>query len=144
MNRYGIKNRLEQKGYFFKYSDGSSGRQTREASRRDCVQQSREEQKEVDPILEYGRHVLLTEDVVYIGEDNESFGKENPLETYQEGQQGIQESDQGRCETEETNTCKTKGGKMKKQTMKEKKHEARETKAYEKKEDKRESKSRKK
>ncbi len=158
MNRYAIKNRLQQKGYFFKYSDGSSGRKAREASRRDSLQQSRQEQKEeVNPGLSldlreivekeiywYGKTVLLTEDVIYTGEDNESVRKEDPLETYQEGRQGVSCSDQERHETEETNTCKTKGKKMKKQSMKERNHEARETKAFEKKEDKRENKSKKK
>ena len=157
MQHYATKNRLQQKGYFFKYSDGSSGRKACEASRCDSVQQSREKQEEVNlelslclrEIIEkeiewYGKTVLLTEDVVYIGDENESNREENSSEAYQEGRQGIQESDQGRCETEETNISQTKGKKMKKQAMKEKKHEAKETKAYEKKEDKKESKSKKK
>jgi hypothetical protein len=38
-----------------------------------------------------------------IGIENESERKKDSLETHQEGRQGIQISDQGRCEAEETN-----------------------------------------
>jgi len=62
-DNYASEKRYVQKGYFRKYSDGSSGRKTREASRRDSVQQSRKEQKEV-AIQSYGKCVLLTEAVV--------------------------------------------------------------------------------
>ena len=77
MNRYATKNRLQQKGYFFKYSDGSSGRKARQASRSDSLQQSRKEPEEVNPGLSldlqeivakdiewYGKVVLLSEEVV--------------------------------------------------------------------------------
>lgn len=142
MNHYATKNRFKQKGYFYKYSDGGSGRKAREASRCNSLQQSRKEQKEEieTQIQLYGKVVLLTEEVIYTGEENESVREKDVGKTHQEGRQRIQGTDQGRCETEETNTCQTKGKKMKKQSAKEKKHEARETKAYEKKEDKLEAK----
>jgi len=155
-DRYATKKRYIQKGYLRKYRNGNPSWKTPETSCSNSVQQSRQSQKEEvvelsgisgqleDPLMEYGRVVLLTEDVVYIGKENESHREENTPEAHQEGRQGIQESDQGRCEIEETNISKTKRKKMKKQVAKEKKHEAKETKAYEKKEDKREFKGKKK
>ena len=141
MRNYAFKNRKIKESYLRKHCDGGSGRKAREASCCDSLQQSWKEQKEVT-IQSYVKVVLLTKDIIYTGDDNESLRKEDVGQTHQEGRQGIQESDQRRCETEETNTCKTQGEKVKKQAAKEKKHEARETKAYEKKEDKKESKKR--
>lgn len=143
MAKYASKNRLEQKGYFYKHSDGGSGRKAREASRRDRLQQSREvKEEEVETGIElYGKVVLLTEEVIYTGEEDEGQREENSSEAHKEGRQGIPCSDKGRCEIKETNNSKTKEEIMKKQPSKEKKHEAKETKAFEKKEDKKEKKS---
>ncbi len=70
---------------------------------------------------------------------NEESRKENVGKTHQQGRQGIQSSNQGRCEAEESNiTTQTKREKMKKESVKEKKHEAKESKAYERKEHKKE------
>ena len=73
---------------------------------------------------------------------NESIRKENVSEAYQEGRQRIQVTDQGRRKVKSSNF--EKGEEMKKQTMKERKHEAKETKKFEMKEDKKENKSKKK
>jgi hypothetical protein len=81
--------------------------------------------------------------VVNLRKSDESSREEEPSETYQEGRQGVQSSDQGRCKAQETNPSKQGQEEMKKETMKERKHEAKETKAYEKKEDKMESKVKK-
>lgn len=142
---YATKKRLKQKGYFRKCKNRGSSRETSKASCCNCIQQSREVKEEVDQ--SYGKVVWLTgeEEFIYIGEENESSREEDVSETHQEGRQRIQESDQGRCETEKTDIVKTKRKVgMKKQTIKERKHEAKETKAYEKKEDKKESKGKKK
>ena len=72
--RYASEKRYVQKGYLRKHSDGGSGRKAREASRRDSLQQSRKEQKEV-AIETYGKFVQLTEQVV----PNEPFGESEAL-----------------------------------------------------------------
>lgn len=148
---YAPRERKLEKNDLKKHSDRSSCWQTSEASSSDCLQCSKESEKEVTnqssgnsgkvdySLMEYGRHVILTEEVVYPGEEDESLREENVIKAHQEGRQGISFSDQRRCEVEETNHLKIKGEKMKKQSLKEKKHEARETKAYEKKEDKKEN-----
>lgn len=73
-DRYATEKRYVQKGYLRKHCDGGSGRKAREASRCDCLQQSRQEQKEV-AIESYGKVVLLTEQVV----PNEPFGESEAL-----------------------------------------------------------------
>jgi predicted adenine nucleotide alpha hydrolase (AANH) superfamily ATPase len=92
-----------------------------------------------------------------IEENNESIREKCIGEAHQEGRQGIQGADQGRCAVEEvveSNAKKEvveqfyfsedlkpkKEEKMAKETKKEKKHEAKESKAYEKKEDRKEKK----
>lgn len=77
MNRYATKNRLVQKGYIFKYCDGSSGRKATEASRSNRVQQSRKEQKEEieTAIKVYGTCLVLTDEVV----PNEPFSEAEQL-----------------------------------------------------------------
>ena len=113
--KYASEKRYVQKGYFRKYSDGGSGRKACEASRCDRIQQSRKEQEKVETdIQSYGRVVLLTEEVIYTGDQNESVREEDVGETHQEGRQGVPQSDQGRCETQETNTSETQGEEMKK------------------------------
>jgi hypothetical protein len=137
---YASKNRLEQKGYLKKRCHrGESGKATK-ASDSNSVQQSREEQeKELrDRMLWYGKEIVLTEPVVFTGENHEENRESQVGETHQQGRPGISLSDQGRSEVEEVNIIKTKGKKMKKPISKEKKHEAKESKAYEKKEDKKE------
>lgn len=164
-DRYASEKRYVKKGYLRKYCNGSQKWEAYKTGSSDCLQQSRESQETIESAIEtYGKCVILTEEVVpnepfqeheqlaldiYAKALKEVYGDEgirekNVGQTYQEGRQGIQESNQRRCETEETNSCKTKGEKMKKQSMKEKKHEAKESKAFEKKEDKKESKSKKK
>ncbi len=165
-DKYASQKRIFQKGYFRKYRNRSQSGKTAEASSSNSVQQSREGQKEDELIRaiisstqvnfanieckddeEFLENLIQSlEKQAQIIKDglSESSRKEDVGQTHQEGRQGIQESDQGRCETEEANPSKTKGEKVKKQTAKEKKHESRETKAYEKKEDKKESKTKKK
>ncbi len=128
-DRYAIEKRYIKKGYLRKYRNGNPSWKTPEASGSNSIQQSRQKQEEI---------------ITITGQQHESIGEENSIKTHQEGRQGVQGSDQGRCETEETNSIKKEGKIMKKQSLKEKKHEAKETKAYEKKEDKKESKSKKK
>ena len=158
--KYLRKKRIGSKGYLRKYPN-------------DILQQSRKEQKEEVkeyscrqghqfnaeeathslcgglacpkcPVSKRMGHIEKETVIIIKETQNENVREEDVGKTPQERRQGIQESDQGRCETEETNTCKTKGEKVKKQSAKEKKHEAKETKAFEKKEDKKESKSKKK
>lgn len=96
MDRYASKERFKQKGYLRKHCDRSSGRKAHQASRRDSLLESRKRQEEdsllrdmilssaskvdgvdgTEPteletaIQSYGKVVLLTEEVVYIGDEN--------------------------------------------------------------------------
>lgn len=72
--RYATKKRYIEKGYLRKHCDGSSGRKAREASGGNCVQQSREEQKEVASEV-YGKVVLLNQQVI----PNEPFTADEAL-----------------------------------------------------------------
>lgn len=153
---YAPKDRKVEKSDLGEYCDRSKCGTTTEASSGDCFQQSREEQEEVNPVLSLDLQEIKKTDIEWYDNcvqpkdsfvinprsEDESIREEDVGKTHQEGRQGIQESDQRRCETEET-SIKIQGEKMKKQTAKERKHEAKETKAYEKKEDKKESKSKK-
>jgi hypothetical protein len=148
---YALKDGKVKESYIREYSNRSKSRKASEASRGNSTQQSRQEQEEVklvfrdpcsykvaiDPI------VLNDAWVVNLRKTDESSREEEPSETHQEGRQGVQSSDQRRCEAQETNSSKQGQKEMKKETMKERKHEAKETKAYEKKEDKMESKVKK-
>ncbi len=84
-DRYATEKRYKQKGYLRKYRNGNASWKTPEAGSCDCVQQSREKQEEVvgwvykNPPEElikqiqcYGTLVLLTEDVIYTGDEDES------------------------------------------------------------------------
>jgi len=124
---YAPKERKLEKSDLIKYCNRGESRETSETGCSNSLQQSRESKEEKIK-----------------GDYNESSREEEIVETYQQGRQGISFSDKGRQETEETNTFKTQGEIMKKQTAKEKKHEAKETKAYERKEDKKEKKAKKK
>ena len=121
---YAPKVRKVEKGDLGKYRHGNPLRTPSEASCSNSLQQGGESKKEEVKGTQYE---IIREKDVY--------------QTHQERRQGIQESNQGRCEVEKTNTCKTQEEKMKKQSTKEKKHEAKESKAYEKKEDMKEKKS---
>lgn len=126
---YALKDGKVQSSYIREYSNRKKVRKAGEASNCNSNEQSRQEQSKAQ------------EEEIEV--NNESIRKENPLETYQEGRQGVSESNKRRCETQETNNqIKTGEEEMKekeKVTKKEKKHEAKETKAYEKKEDKKEA-----
>jgi hypothetical protein len=145
---YALKDGKVKESYIREYSNRSKSRKAAEASRCNSFQQSGKEQEEVKlvfrspPYYKEPVNTVILNDawVVSLRETNESSRKEDPSETYKEGRQGIQESDQRRCETEETDTLKQGEKRMKKQTVKERKHEARETKSYEKKEEKMEAK----
>jgi len=96
---YATKNRLIQKGYFKKYIYGSQSGKAAKASCGDSVFESREEQKEVmmnavsnfigklasedkdkeKAIVDYGREVVLTEEVVFVG-DKENFTKNKEID----------------------------------------------------------------
>jgi hypothetical protein len=196
--KYASEKRYIQKGYLRKHCDGGSGRKANQASRRDSLQQSREEEdkilrdlmissastikfskeeelpsppitrEDIDrAIQQYGTRIEITGPVVCTSPmspeeqakwdiycqtleeykdllktecHDEAVGEKDVSKTHQERRQGIQKSDQRRCETEEKNPSKTKGKIMKKQSTKEKKHEAKETKAHEKKEAKKKAK----
>jgi hypothetical protein len=124
---YALKDGKVQSSYIREYSNRKKIRKAGEASSGNSHEQSRQEQPKTQE---------------EIGVNNESIREEEPLETYQEGRQGVSQSNQGRCETQETNnqiqTGKEEMKEKEKITKKEKKHEAKETKAYEKKEDKKE------
>lgn len=99
----------------------------------------------IDVAIENYAKCVLTEEIIHLGDKDESIREEDVGEAYQQRQQRIQSPAERRCAIKESNPSKTKGKKiMKKESAKEKKHEAKETKAYEKKEDKKESKSKKK
>lgn len=124
-SNYALKDGKVKESYLREHIGRDKKRKTAKASSSNSPEQSREKQEEVK--------------VSQLKVNNEASRKEEPSEAYKEGRQGIQISDQGRCETEETNH-EIKNGEevMKKETMKHKKHEASETKAYEKKEDRKE------
>lgn len=120
-SKYATNERLIKKGYFRKHSDGSSGRKAHKTSRSHCIQQSGKSQEEEiaeildktyhiptsfessgnSGILEYGSEVVLTEQVVFIGEENEERGKEESPKTSKRRQKRIQGTDQRRSETSE-------------------------------------------
>lgn len=145
---YALKDGKVKESYIREYSNRSKSRKAAEASSSNSLQQSGQEQEEVNlvfrepPYYKTGVNPIILNDawVVNLRKTDESSREEDPSETHQEGRQGIQSSDQGRCEAEETNPGNQRKEVMKKQTAKERKHEARETKSYEKKEDKMEAK----
>lgn len=150
-----------KENYQSKYIDRSKSRKVPKPGNCNSIVQGGKEQEEIiylerpeipeafkeiidEEIKWYGKIVCLTEQFIFIGEKDESVREKHVVETYQEGRQGVQSSDQGRCEAQEI-TKNNKGKIMAKETKKaERKHEAKETKAYERKEDKKESKSKKK
>ncbi len=103
MDRYASKERIKQKGYFRKHCDGGSGRKTCQAGRRDSLLESRKEQKEeIDQKFQlYGKVVLLKEDVVYIGKEDEEEREREDCQTPEEGRQRVSSTDQRRSETQE-------------------------------------------
>ena len=119
---YALKDGKIKQSYLRERQDGDKKWQTSKASSSNSIEQSRKEQQE-------------------IGIQNERIRKEEPSQTHQEGQQGIQGSTERRCSVEETNTkIKTREEKVKKESLKHKKHEASESKSFEKKEDRKEAK----
>jgi len=126
---YALKDGKIESCYKRERQNRDGTRKAAEASCGNSLKQSGQEQEEVK--VSQSRKI------------DESSREKEPSETHQEGRQGIQSSDQGRCEAEEANPGKQRKEVMKKQTAKERKHEAKETKAYEKKEDKMESKVKK-
>jgi len=155
-SNYALKDGKVQSSYIREYSSRSPKRQAREASCRNRLLQSGEKQpeaeKEVELVYREPTHYRVNVDpiilndawVVNLRKQDESSREEDVGEAHQQGRQGIQSSDQGRCEAEErSDEIKTREEeKMKKEkiTPKEKKHEARESKSYEKMEDKKEAK----
>jgi hypothetical protein len=139
---YALKDGKVKESYIREYSNRSKSRKAAEASRSNSLQQSWEEQEEVklvfqDPAYYKVNPVILNDAwVVNLRNIDESSREEEHSKTHQEGRQGVQGSDQGRCEAQETNTGKQREEVMKKQSVKERKHEATETKAFEKKESK--------
>ena len=124
---YTLKDGKVKSSYQREYCNRKKVRKTGEASSGNSHEQSRK--------------IQTKEEVVY-----ESVREEKPLEAHQEGYEGIQKPDQGRCAAEETSP-KVKAGEKKvkvkekeKMTAKEKRHESRETKSQERLEDKREAK----
>jgi len=154
-SKYALKDGKIQSSYIREYSNRKKIRKTREASNRDSLQQSGQEQPKAQEEVklvqrgpEYYRvdvNPIILNDawVVNLRGNNEASREENPSETHQEGRPRVQGPDQRRCEAQETNP-KIKSGeekvKKEKETMKHKKHEATESKTYEKKEDKKEAK----
>jgi len=164
-SKYALKDGKVKNSYIREYCNRKKIRKTGEASHSDSHEQSRKIQQEdeslrylinhsscnfedvklvyIEPV-DYPKNidpVILNESwVINLKEYYESDREEDPLETYQEGRQGISSANQGRCEAEEGHSKnKNREKKMKeKVTAKEKKYEAKESKAYEKKEDKRE------
>ena len=63
---YAPKKRKIEKSDLRKHRNGSPRWKTTETSCSNCIQQSREVK---EAIIEYGRHVILTEEVIYTGED---------------------------------------------------------------------------
>lgn len=127
-SNYGLKAGKIQESYIREYCNRSPRRQASEASNSNSLLQSREVQKEIRI-------------------QDENVGKENIVETHQQGFQRIQSSTEGRSTVEEENSCQTQGKEMKKEKESpkaHKKHEAKESKAYEKKEDKKEKSNKKK
>lgn len=139
---YAIKTGKVESSYKREYCNRKKVRKAPEASDCNSTKQNRKGKEEIETSIQlYGKCVLLTEDVIYIGDQNEIVRKENPVETHQQGQQGVQVPAERRPGAEEEDLSKAKRKKVmkkEKDTAKHKKHEASETKAYEKKEDKKE------
>lgn len=150
---YALKDGKVQSSYIREYSNRKKIRKTGEAGNCNSLQQSRQEQPKAEEEVklvqsgpEYYRNdvnpmILNDAWVINLRKTNEERREENPSKTYQEGQQGVSSSAQGRCEAEKRDLkIQTGEEKMKKEkeTMKHKKHEASESKAYEKKEDRKE------
>lgn len=67
---YAPKKRKIEKSDLRKHRNGGPRWETPKASCSDCLQQS---QQRKEAIIEYGRHVILTEDeIIYTGPDNEA------------------------------------------------------------------------
>lgn len=111
---YALKDGKVQSSYIREYCNRSPKRQASKASRRHSVLESRQEQSKKEIELVYKKpdnfqlkahpSILTDSWVINLRKDDESIGKENPPETHQEGRQGIQISDQGRCEAKEGNS----------------------------------------
>lgn len=139
---YAIKTRKLEKNDLKKHKNRDCQREAREASRCNSLFQSGEGKEEVEAKIAMTPLITNDEWIFRTRSTDESLREKDPLETHQEGRQGVPCPDKGRCETQESNhEIKTGEEKVKeKVTAKERKHEAKETKAYEKKEDKREAK----
>jgi hypothetical protein len=121
-SNYALKDGKVKESYIREYSNRSPKREAAKASGRDCIQQSGKIQEEIRT-------------------ENERIREENIVETYQQGQQGIQVPVERRSTIEEENISQTQGEEMKKEKESpkaHKKHEAKESQSYEKKEDKKE------
>lgn len=142
MRNYALKDGKVKESYIREYSNRSPKREAREASRCNSLLQSGEGKEEVEAKIAQTPLITNDEWVFRTRSTHENIREENPLETHQEGRQGVSCPDKGRCKTQESNhEIKTGEEKVKeKVTAKERKHEAKEGKAYEKKEDKREAK----
>jgi hypothetical protein len=110
---YALKDGKIQSSYIREYCNRKKVRKTREASNCDSNEQSRKEQSKDEEEVKLvhrgpehyriGVNPIILNDawVVNLRKQDESSREEKPSETYKEGRQGIQVSDQGRCETEE-------------------------------------------
>ncbi len=97
---YAPKARKVTKSDLAEYINRSEGRQAAEASSGDSAEQSREEKEVTIPC--YGKVVVVTEEVVFIGEQNEESRKEDVGKAHKQRRQRVPRSDQGRCEAEES------------------------------------------
>lgn len=99
-SNYALKDGKVKSSYIREYSNRKKVWKTREASNCNSNEQSGQEQAKEEVELIYKPTIK---------ESNENIREENTIETHQEGRQGIQESNQGRCKTKKRNS-KVKSG----------------------------------
>lgn len=87
--RYATKERFKQKGYFRKHCDGSTGRKAREASRCNCIQQSRKKQEEIDVSNQLYEKIIQLEEMIEKTEEKDEFNGRGKCDSQQENSDGI-------------------------------------------------------
>lgn len=155
-SNYAIKDGKVKSSYFREYCNrkkvGKAGKTSNCNSNEQSGQEQTQAQKKVESVYSEPTYYVKNIDPIILNDSwivtlrgiDEEIGEKNTVDSYQQGQQGIQATAERRSEVEERDSeTFQREEKMKekdKMTIKEKKHEAKESKAYEKKEDKKESK----
>lgn len=156
---YALKTGKIKENHLRKYKNRNGAWKAAKTSYSDSVQCSGKEQEKEEVVIVYREpteyekfmhpeleDALKEKFVIDLRKKDENSREEKPVEAYQQGQQRVQTTTQGRPRVEKEDNCQTKGKEMKKEKESpkaHKKHESKESKAYERKEDKKEAKKEK-